>query len=144
MKVLNVKNQHHRYVDISVKLTDKELKILNSGSYKLHLFQDSKQGMSEEGIAIAKKITEYFDMTIDDLRKRNGVRKYVEMRMFVSAMLRRHTLMPFMEIGKVMDRDHASIIHHMKRYEAEMRYADVKQKKDDIEALLLESNLIKL
>lgn len=142
MEVLEVKNRHHRYVDVSLKLNDKELAILDSGLFRMQIFPNRKKLVEDGGREIAEAILEYFEVSFEELKSKNRKKHLIQARMYVSAFLRKYTLMTFEQIGDLMERNHATILHLCKRHKDEMFYADAREKNEIIRINLIGANLI--
>lgn len=60
----------------------------------------------------------YTDVNILDLRSKDRKRHLVDLRIMISTILRNNYKLSLQRIGMILSRDHASIIHYLKKHEA--------------------------
>lgn len=79
-------------------------------------------------------------MSLDDVCGRSRKQEVVYTRITIAYFLRRHTILSTTEIGRLINRDHATILHYLKAYESEFRFNEefrnfaksIKEELDDI------------
>ena len=79
--------------------------------------------------AIIKRICNHFEVTIDDIKKKNRSRKFTEARSIIAYFLRIRYKWTLQKIADFLDRDHATIIHYNKRVSG---FMDVDQKYSEL------------
>lgn len=65
---------------------------------------------------ICRDVAQRHRMTIEELRSPRRARKYVEARQEAAYLLCRLTSLSYPAIGRILDRDHTSIIHSVRKY----------------------------
>lgn len=67
--------------------------------------------------ALIQNVCDHFGINIHNIADKTRKREYVEARGIISYHLRRRTNKSFMDIGELFNKDHASIMHYIKRTE---------------------------
>lgn len=132
---------------IDVKLNTEELEIFNSGrfSFKILINTDNPESdnyKSADPGEITDAIINYFGYDIETIKIRGRKRKKVDARMYVSYYLRRYTRLNLASIGLILNRDHATVLHALKRFKNEILYDDTKVVKTELDLLLTSKNII--
>lgn len=73
-----------------------------------------KQGYQINATIIFEKVSKYFDLTIHGMVGKRRYKKLVMARQITQYLLRYRLKMPLEAIGKLFNRDHASICHSIK------------------------------
>jgi len=142
-----VKNDRHHVITAS--LNNEENELILSGNYNIGVypkFFNFKKGIENYRIykidhrVVVNIILNYFNVSIYDVRSTYRSRKMVDVRMFLSHYLRKFTFLILSDIGRIFKRDHASVIHMIKRLDIEIKYEDCSKKKDDLDSIF--NNLI--
>ena len=79
-------------------------------------------------------------MNLEDVCGRSRKQEIVYPRMVIACFLRQHTALSTTEIGRLINRDHSTIIHYLKTYDSEFRFnkefrnfaESIKEELDDI------------
>lgn len=64
---------------------------------------------------ISETVAEYFNVSINSLKSASRLHEYVEARMILIYLLKTHTQMSFMGIGRYLNRHHATIMYNFQR-----------------------------
>lgn len=73
--------------------------------------------MTPTALEIMKEVAERFGITIDDLRSRSRMARLVDARAVTAFILTRHLGLSTTEAGRMMHRDHGTIIHYVSKVE---------------------------
>lgn len=146
MNVVEITHTEKRFHTLNVKFTKQELKILNTGKFNFELIPYEErclpwQKRTFEVEKIVEAILTYFDTTIEDIKRNSRVKLFVDIRMYLSYYLRKYTRLSIDDIGKIMNRDHATVIHMTKRMKTEMFYKDAQEMKKKIDSMFLQLNV---
>lgn len=147
MNVVSIEHTTKHFHTLDVKFNKKELKILNTGRYSMEIrphyttkkIHDSKRIDEREIVSL---ILNYFRITMDEIKELNRHKIYVDARMYICYFLRKHTQLSLYRIGQLIGRDHASVIHMIKRYKTEIMYGDTQSVKAEIDNIFMELNVV--
>lgn len=147
MNVVNIEHTTKNFHTLDVKFNKKELKILNTGRYSLEikshfLTQKEYESKMVNEMKIVSIILNYFRINMDEIKEMNRHKIYVDARMYICYFLRKHTHLSLYKIGQLIGRDHASVIHMIKRYNVEIMYDDTREVKREIDNIFTELNII--
>lgn len=70
---------------------------------------------------IAKVVAQYFNISLDDIKKKEKNHEYVIPRQVAMYFYRRLTKMSLHQIGAIFKKDHATVIHAQSAVETNMR-----------------------
>jgi chromosomal replication initiation ATPase DnaA len=79
--------------------------------------------------SIVKIVCQSYEVTLEQLQQANRSAKLVEARKAMSYVLRYFKMLTLQEIGKVLKKDHTSIIYLISSYEAAIQVDDKKRDK---------------
>lgn len=71
---------------------------------------------------IIQTVCKIWDRSLDDVCGKSRKQEIVYTRMTIAYFLRRCTTLSTTEIGKLINRDHSTIIHYLKAYDSEFRF----------------------
>ena len=71
---------------------------------------------------IIQTVCETWNRSLDDVCGRSRKQESVYTRMTIAHFLRQYTTLSTIEIGNLINRDHATITHYLKAYELEFRF----------------------
>lgn len=89
---------------------------------------------------IIQTVCRTWNMSLDDVCGRSRKQEVVYTRMMIAHFLRQYTSLSTTEIGKLIGRDHSTILHYLATYESEFRFnkdfrnfaKSIKEELDDI------------
>lgn len=140
MEIVGVEHRSKKYTSINVRMTKNELKLFNSGRYEIRILPtntiDGKQ------FDIVEAIKNYYHLTDSDLRVKKGRTKIVVARMWIFYFLREYTTLSLAKIGRTIGKDHATVLHYLKKQKNEMFYQDTRLEKARLESYLKALNII--
>lgn len=146
MNVVDIVHTTKRFHTLNVKFTEKELEILNTGRYNMEISPSLNKRFdyrndSNYVDSLVSIILAYFELSISDVRINNRGKTFVNTRMFLSYYLRKLTNLTYEQIGSLLNRDHASIIHMVKRFKTEILYRDTQRFKNELDELISTINV---
>lgn len=71
---------------------------------------------------IIQTVCKTWNRSLDDVCGKSRKQEVVYTRMTIAHFLRQYTTLSTTEIGNLINRDHATIIHYLKAYESEFRF----------------------
>lgn len=71
---------------------------------------------------IIQTVCKIWNVSLDDVCGRSRKQEIVYTRMTTAYFLRQYTTLSTTEIGTLINRDHATIIHYLKAYDSEFRF----------------------
>ena len=71
---------------------------------------------------IIQTVCKTWNRSLDDVCGRSRKQDVVYTRMTIAYFLRRHTTLSTTEIGRLINRDHSTIVHYLKTYDSEFRF----------------------
>ena len=71
---------------------------------------------------IIQTVCKIWNVSLDDVCGRGRKQDIVYTRMTIAYFLRQHTILSTTEIGRLINRDHSSIVHYLKAYDSEFRF----------------------
>lgn len=71
---------------------------------------------------IIQTVCKTWDRSLDDVCGKSRKQDVVYTRMTIAYFLRQYTKLSTTEIGNLINRDHATIIHYLKAYDSEFRF----------------------
>lgn len=89
---------------------------------------------------IIQTVCKTWNRSLDDVCGRSRNQDVVYTRMTIAYFLRQYTKLSTTEIGRLINRDHSTIVHYLKAYESEFRFnkefrnfaKSIKEELDDI------------
>lgn len=75
-------------------------------------------------LSIVSVVTGY---AVSDLIGRCRRREFAYARAIASVLLRKKTSLSYTSVGRVMKRDHATVMHYLREHEHRMNYADYRE-----------------
>ena len=89
---------------------------------------------------IIQTVCRKWNVSIDDVCGRSRKQEVVYTRMIIAYFLRQYTTLSTTKIGRLINRDHSTIIHYLKTYDSEFRFnkdfrnfaESIKEELDDI------------
>ena len=89
---------------------------------------------------IIQTVCRKWNVNLEDVCGRSRKQEIVYPRMVIACFLRQHTALSTTEIGRLINRDHSTIIHYLKTYDSEFRFnkefrnfaESIKEELDDI------------
>ena len=88
-------------------------------------------------------------MSIDDVCGRSRKQEVVYTRMIIAYFLRQYTTLSTTKIGRLINRDHSTIIHYLKAYDSEFRFNKdfrnfAKRIEEDLQDIIKSSFVVEL
>lgn len=88
-------------------------------------------------------------MSLDDVCGRSRKQEVVYTRMMIAHFLRQYTILSTTEIGRLINRDHSTIVHHLKAYDSEFRFNEefrnfAKRIEEDLQDIIKSSFVLEL
>ena len=71
---------------------------------------------------IIQTVCKIWSTSLDDVCGKSRKQDVVYTRMTIAYFLRRHTILSTTEIGRLINRDHSTIIHYLKAYDSEFHF----------------------
>ena len=71
---------------------------------------------------IIQTVCRKWNVSIDDVCGRSRKQEVVYTRMIIAYFLRQYTTLSTTKIGRLINRDHSTIIHYLKAYDSEFRF----------------------
>ena len=71
---------------------------------------------------IIQTVCRKWNVNLEDICGRSRKQEIVYPRMVIACFLRQHTALSTTEIGRLINRDHSTIIHYLKTYDSEFRF----------------------
>ena len=86
---------------------------------KQHLTKNEREQLANE---IIDTVTQYYQVSIKDIKGKSRKRRIVKPRQVTIYLLRTRARMILSDIGEVMNRDHTTIIHSVKCIENDLSH----------------------
>ena len=71
---------------------------------------------------IIQTVCKIWSTSLDDVYGKSRKQDVVYTRMTIAYFLRRHTILSTTEIGRLINRDHSTIVYYLKVYDSEFRF----------------------
>ena len=71
---------------------------------------------------IIQAVCKIWNVSLDDVCGRSRKQDVVYTRMTIAYFLRQYTTLSTTEIGRLINRDHSTIVHYLKTYDSEFRF----------------------
>lgn len=71
---------------------------------------------------VIQAVCRKWNVSIDDVCGRSRKQEVVYTRMIIAYFLRQYTTLSTTKIGRLINRDHSTIIHYLKTYDSEFRF----------------------
>lgn len=98
---------------------------------------------------IIQTVCKTWNKSLDDVCGKSRNQDVVYTRMTIAYFLRRHTILSTTEIGRLINRNHSTIVHYLKAYDSEFRFNEefrnfAERIKEDLQDIIKSSFALEL
>jgi chromosomal replication initiation ATPase DnaA len=142
MEVLKYKQLTANVYQLKCVLERNEIRTLKSTLNKKNLVMSEKVTDKSLNYLLLEATAKFFGISPFDIRGEKRTRFLTDVRMFISHVLRDSYKLRVVDIGDIINRDHASVSFYRKRFGEQIMYGDIQKEYSKYVWFLKENELL--